>query len=55
MAVENATLSLKTHLEGTEESGALKDLQRVLALPTLPERIEGFDIAQLTVISPWLL
>jgi excinuclease ABC subunit C len=47
MAVENATLSLKTHLEGTEESGALKDLQRVLALPTLPERIEGFDIAQL--------
>jgi excinuclease ABC subunit C len=47
MAVENATLSLKTHLEGSEESGALKDLQRVLALPTLPQRIEGFDIAQL--------
>jgi len=52
MAVDNAALSLKSHLEATGHQGALKDLQRVLGLPRLPRRIEGMDIAQLDGTDP---
>lgn len=47
MAVENAELDLKKRLEGRGNTTGLEDLQKTLGLPTLPRRIEGFDIAQL--------
>ena len=47
MALENAELDLKKHLEGRGNPSGLADLQKTLGLPTLPRRIEGYDIAQL--------
>jgi len=47
MAEENAALALKTHLlaRSSRRQVVAEDLQRALALPEPPHRIEGFDIS----------
>ncbi|HET7874218.1 MAG TPA: excinuclease ABC subunit UvrC [Methylomirabilota bacterium] len=47
MAEENATLALGTHLlsRGNRQQAVLDELQRALALPGVPHRIECFDIS----------
>jgi excinuclease ABC subunit C len=52
MAVENAKQDAEQRLRAVERIPALEDLQEVLALPKLPRRIEGFDIAQLSGTNP---
>jgi excinuclease ABC subunit C len=52
MAQENAWLDLKKRLETGGNQHALVELKRVLNLPRLPHRIEGFDIAQLDGTNP---
>jgi excinuclease ABC subunit C len=52
MAVENAWLDLKKRLETGGNQHALVELKKVLNLPKLPHRIEGFDIAQLDGTNP---
>lgn len=48
MAMENASRDVEKRLRNKDNSRALEELQNVLDLPTLPTRIEGFDIAQLS-------
>jgi excinuclease ABC subunit C len=47
MAEENAALALSTHVlaRGNRQQVVLDELQRALALPGSPHRIEGFDIS----------
>jgi excinuclease ABC subunit C len=52
MAQENAWLDLKKRLETGGNQHALVELKKVLNLPKLPHRIEGFDIAQLDGTNP---
>jgi excinuclease ABC subunit C len=52
MAQENAWLDLKKRLETGGNQHALVELKKVLNLPKLPQRIEGFDIAQLDGTNP---
>lgn len=47
MAEENATIDLDKLLMDKGNIPALEELKLLLNLPTLPKRIEGFDIAQL--------
>jgi excinuclease ABC subunit C len=47
MATENARQDCLKRIMDLGSRPALEELQRILSLPTLPERIEGFDIAQL--------
>ncbi len=47
MAMENARSDLARNLRDKGNRPALEDLQDLLGLPSLPRRIEGFDIAQL--------
>lgn len=47
MAHQNAKEDVIKRQKERGAGPALEELQRVLALPTYPERIEGFDIAQL--------
>jgi excinuclease ABC subunit C len=48
LAMENAKLSYKTFIADDENLNALRQLQKVLKLETLPEIIEGFDISTLS-------
>lgn len=52
MAQENARLDLNKRLETGGNQHALVELKKVLNLPKLPHRIEGFDIAQLDGTNP---
>jgi len=52
MAQENAGLDLRKRLETGGNQHALVELKRILNLPKLPHRIEGFDIAQLDGTNP---
>lgn len=52
MAQENAWLDLKKRLETGGNQHALVELKKVLNLPKMPQRIEGFDIAQLDGTNP---
>jgi excinuclease ABC subunit C len=52
MAAENARQDAENRLRAAERIPALEELQEVLALPKLPRRIEGFDIAQLAGTRP---
>ena len=47
MAEENAALALESHLlsRGNRTQAVLDELQRALDLPTLPHRIEAFDVS----------
>ena len=47
MAEENAALALESHLlsRGNRTQAVLEELQRALGLPTLPHRIEAFDVS----------
>jgi excinuclease ABC subunit C len=47
MAEENAVLALETHIlsRGSRHHAVLEELERTLALPGPPHRIEGFDIS----------
>ena len=47
MAEENAALALQTHLlsRGSRQQVVLEELERSLALPGPPHRIECFDIS----------
>ena len=47
MAEENAVLALETHVlsRGSRHHAVLEELERTLALPGPPHRIEGFDIS----------
>jgi len=49
MAEQNAALALQNHLLSREnrQQLVLEELQRVLGLPTLPNRIEGYDISSI--------
>jgi len=49
MAEQNAALALQTHLlsRDNRQQVILDDLRRTLNLPTVPNRIEGFDISQI--------
>lgn len=47
MVRQNADAELKRIIKNEGDLPALEKLQRVLSLPVLPWRIEGFDIAQL--------
>jgi excinuclease ABC subunit C len=47
MALENAKMDAERRLKAQENVPGLEELQRVLDLPALPKRIEGFDIAHL--------
>src|SRR5213078_3813659 len=49
MAEANAAIALQHHLlsRSNRQQLILEDLQRSLELPTLPNRIEGYDIASL--------
>lgn len=47
MARENARQDIRKRIHDAGNIGALEELQRVLGLPRLPVRIEGFDIAHL--------
>ena len=47
MATENAREDIIRRLRERGDTPALEELQRLLALPTLPVRIEGFDIAHI--------
>jgi excinuclease ABC subunit C len=49
MAEQNAALALQHHLLSREnrQQLVLEDLQRGLGLPTLPNRIEGYDISSI--------
>ncbi len=49
MAEQNAALALQTHLlsRDNRQQVILDDLRRALNLPTVPNRIEGFDISQI--------
>ncbi|MFQ3547914.1 MAG: excinuclease ABC subunit UvrC [Termitinemataceae bacterium] len=47
MAYQNAREDVHKRLKERGAGPALEELQRLLSLPTYPERIEGFDIAQL--------
>jgi len=48
MAWENAREDVERRIRKKENIPALEELKRVLSLPKLPQRIEGFDIAQLS-------
>jgi len=48
MAAENAKQDLDKRIRERSNVPALEELQKVLKLPKLPARIEGFDIAQLS-------
>ena len=52
MATENALMDLKKRLETGGNQHALVELKKVLNLPKMPQRIEGFDIAQLDGTNP---
>jgi excinuclease ABC subunit C len=47
MAEENAALALESHLlsRGNRQQVVLEEIERALALPAPPHRIEGFDIS----------
>lgn len=46
LAQENATVALQEHLRlQTESREAIEELQALLALPTIPHRVECFDIS----------
>ena len=47
MAEENAALALESHLlsRGNRQQVVLEEIERALALPAAPHRIEGFDIS----------
>ena len=47
MAEENAALALQSHLlsRGNRTQAVLDELQRALGLPSLPHRIEAFDVS----------
>jgi excinuclease ABC subunit C len=47
LAEENAAIALQGHLlsRGNRQQLVLEELQRVLGLPALPNRIEGYDIS----------
>ena len=46
LAEENAAVALENHLKGkVQEQEALEQLQKLLQLPQIPNRIEGFDIS----------
>ena len=47
MALENARQDVTRRKRGLKNIEGLIELQQVLGLPSLPKRIEGFDIAQL--------
>ncbi|HLC42932.1 MAG TPA: excinuclease ABC subunit UvrC [Methylomirabilota bacterium] len=49
MAEENATLALEAHLLSRDDRQqlVLEELQRALNLPSLPNRIEGYDISNI--------
>lgn len=47
MAMENAIQDIENRRHQLENIPALEELKRVLGLPKLPRRIEGFDIAHL--------
>jgi excinuclease ABC subunit C len=47
MLKENLREEMARRLRSLEKPAALEELQRILNLPKLPRRIEGFDIAQL--------
>ncbi|HDQ15298.1 MAG TPA: excinuclease ABC subunit UvrC, partial [Sediminispirochaeta sp.] len=48
MARENASQDVERRLKAIANIPGLEELKQVLALPKLPRRIEGFDIAQLS-------
>lgn len=52
MATENARQDLDRQFRDHNQVGALTDLQKMLQLPKLPMRIEGFDIAQVSGTHP---
>ena len=52
MATENARQDLDRQFRDHNQVGALTDLQKMLQLPRLPMRIEGFDIAQVGGTHP---
>jgi excinuclease ABC subunit C len=49
MAEQNAAIALQNHLlsRGNRQQAILEELQRVLELPGLPNRIEGYDISNI--------
>ena len=52
MARENALQDLDRRIRDKRNVEGMEELQEVLELPSLPERIEGFDIAQLSGTHP---
>jgi len=48
MVLENASMDVKRREKAEGNLPALEELQKVLQLPSLPVRIEGFDISQLS-------
>ncbi len=48
MGMENARQDVEKRFRGLEKRAGLQELKEVLELPGIPERIEGFDIAQLS-------
>lgn len=48
MAMENARQDVEKKARSRENTAGLKELKKVLGLPVIPVRIEGFDIAQLS-------
>ena len=52
MVLENAVMDAERRFKAQERLPALEELQRVLKLPSVPRRIEGFDIAHLSGTRP---
>lgn len=52
LAAENARQDYQKRVRDHGNTAALEELQSILELPTLPRRIEGFDIAQVSGRHP---
>ena len=52
LAEENARRDFEKRVRDTGNTAALEELQELLSLPTMPRRIEGFDIAQVSGKHP---
>ncbi len=48
LAEENGRDDMRKRLENRRNLSVLRELQELLSLPSLPDRIEGFDISQLS-------
>ncbi len=52
MAEENARIDLRRRMENAGRHPGLEEIRKILHLEGLPQRIEGFDIAQLSGTNP---